>query len=132
MSTHNAAGEPEREALMELLTSSQHAPMSTHNPLSGECEQCPWPLHELGPDAIADAILAKWPRREPEPREVTLSFTPIEGWEDWETGQPNGVGTIESSDSREWFSDARVTHRRRVQTFIGPWEAVTPSTEQPS
>lgn len=60
-----AVGDPEREALIDLLQSAQHAPMETHNHQSGECIQCPWPLHELGPVEIADAILAAGYRREP-------------------------------------------------------------------
>lgn len=53
----------EREALKELLTSSQHAPMDTHSPIDGSCQECPWPLHALGPDEIADALLAAGYRR---------------------------------------------------------------------
>jgi hypothetical protein len=51
-----------------------------------------------------------------------------EGWEvdvddGPEGGQPNGVGTIESSDAREWFSPDRESHHRErlVITVIGPW-----------
>lgn len=47
-----------REALLDLLNSSQHAPMSAHDPRSGECVDCPWPLYALPPEEIADAILA--------------------------------------------------------------------------
>lgn len=39
-----------------------------------------------------------------------------------ETGQPNGVGTIEPSTHREWFTDERVSHDREVHTYTGPWE----------
>ena len=56
------------------------------------------------------------------PGEVTAGF---QHEEDWETGQPNGAGTIEPSDEREWFTAARVTHRRKVHTYTGPWEPVT-------
>lgn len=68
----------------------------------------------------AHTVLAEWQRS---------GFIP-EGWdidveEFWEGGQPNGVGEIESSDSREWFSDERETHHRtRLEvTAIGPWES---------
>ena len=46
-----------RERLIERLNADEHAPMSTHNPETGACTQCPWPLHVLPPEAIADAIL---------------------------------------------------------------------------
>ena len=48
----------DRETLLEVLNSSQHAPMSTHHGETGECLQCPWPLHELGLDEIVGAVLA--------------------------------------------------------------------------
>ena len=44
--------------------------------------------------------------------------------ESWEGGQPNGIGTIEPSDYREWYTPERESHRRRVVTFIGPWEPI--------
>lgn len=61
----HVVGEPEREALIDLLQSAHHAPMETHNRQSGECSECPWPLYALGPVEIADAILAAGYRREP-------------------------------------------------------------------
>lgn len=48
-----------------------------------------------------------------------------EGWEvdsDEEGGQPNGNGTIEPSDYREWFSDMRESHHRQRITLYGSWE----------
>lgn len=47
-----------REALVALLNSPEHAPMNTHDPRDGSCQSCPWPLHEMPPERIADAILA--------------------------------------------------------------------------
>ena len=47
-----------REALLALLRQADHAPMSTHDPRDGSCQSCPWPLHEMPPEDIADAILA--------------------------------------------------------------------------
>jgi hypothetical protein len=46
-----------REALVALLGRPDHAPMSTHDPRDGSCQSCPWPLHEMPPEDIADAIL---------------------------------------------------------------------------
>lgn len=62
----------DRDALIALMQSSQHAPMETHDTRSGECLQCPWPLHALGPEAIADEVLA------------ALSAVPVEGEVEWE------------------------------------------------
>ncbi len=47
-----------REQLVEILNSPQHAPESTHSRADGSCSECPWPLHALPPDRIADAIIA--------------------------------------------------------------------------
>lgn len=49
-----------REALVALLGRPDHAPMSTHDPRDGSCQSCPWPLHEMPPEDIADAILAEF------------------------------------------------------------------------
>lgn len=49
-----------REALVALLNHPDHAPMSTHDPRDGSCRSCPWPLHEMPPEDIADAILAEF------------------------------------------------------------------------
>lgn len=64
------------------------------------------------------SILADWMK----------TGTAPEGWEvdlddDPEGGQPNGVGTIESSSEREWFTKERETHHRErlVITITGPW-----------
>lgn len=47
----------DRETLVDLLNSAQHAPMYTHTP-DGDCIECPVPLHALTPGEITDAILA--------------------------------------------------------------------------
>lgn len=52
-----------RDELLELLMSSQHAPRDTHHGETGECLQCPWPLHALPPDDIADVLTAEVERR---------------------------------------------------------------------
>ena len=47
------------------------------------------------------------------------------GWEvdfEEEGGQPNGAGTIEPSDYREWFTDDRESHHRQHIVLTGPWE----------
>lgn len=49
---------PSREELLAVLNSAEHAPPNTHSPVDGSCQECPWPVHHLGPDVIADAILA--------------------------------------------------------------------------
>lgn len=49
-----------REALVALLGRPDHAPMSTHDPRDGSCQSCPWPLHEMPPEDIADAILSEF------------------------------------------------------------------------
>lgn len=42
-----------------------------------------------------------------------------------EGGQPNGIGEIEPSDAREWFSEMGETHHRArvIVTVTGPWES---------
>ena len=61
---------PSREAMIAALYAPTHAPMSTHHGGTGECLQCPWPVHELGPEEIADAVLALLPgKTEQEVRE---------------------------------------------------------------
>ena len=54
----HAATMPNQKTLIELLESSQHAPMETHDRGNGECLVCPVPLRVLGSDEIADAVLA--------------------------------------------------------------------------
>ena len=58
-----------RDELVTLLTSPQHAPMSDHAPdWSGnpECVSCPWPLHMLPPEEIADVLIAAgWTKGQP-------------------------------------------------------------------
>lgn len=49
---------PSRDDLIELLMREEHAPMGMHDPRDGSCTQCPWPLHMLPPEDIADAVLA--------------------------------------------------------------------------
>lgn len=39
-----------------------------------------------------------------------------------EGGQPNGVGEIEPSDYREWYTEARETHHRKKVTLYGEWQ----------
>lgn len=39
-----------------------------------------------------------------------------------EGGQPNGIGVIEESSYREWYTDERESHQRTVYTFEEPWE----------
>lgn len=48
----------DRDAILELLNSAQHAPMDTHDGRTGECMSCPVPLYTLSPEEIADAIVA--------------------------------------------------------------------------
>lgn len=47
----------DRDELIEVLNSPQHAPESTHSGRDGSCVECPWPLHALPPDRIADAVI---------------------------------------------------------------------------
>src|SRR5690348_11519077 len=47
-----------RDQIVGLMNQSEHAPMSDHDPRDGSCVSCPWPLHALGPEAIADAFMA--------------------------------------------------------------------------
>ena len=50
-----------REDVLNLLYSSQHAPLETHSPIDGACQECPWPLHALSPEDITDALIAQFP-----------------------------------------------------------------------
>ena len=55
-----------RDELVTLLTSPQHAPMSDHHPETGECMSCPWPMHMLPPEEIADVLIAAgWTKGQP-------------------------------------------------------------------
>jgi hypothetical protein len=47
-----------REAIMAVLNAEEHTPMEYHHQDTGECVQCPWPVHALGAVSIADALLA--------------------------------------------------------------------------
>lgn len=51
--------------------------------------------------------------------EALLSHEDVEP--DVEGGQPNGLGHIEPSDSRDWFTPARESHHRHRLTLYGPW-----------
>lgn len=46
----------DREAILDLLNSAQHAPSGDHDQ-DGGCRSCPWPLYMLGPDEVADALV---------------------------------------------------------------------------
>lgn len=48
----------DREALVNVLNSPEHAPMSDHDPRDGSCRSCPWPVHMLAADDIADHLFA--------------------------------------------------------------------------
>lgn len=48
----------DEEKLIALLNSAQHAPPSTHSPVDGSCQECPWPLYTLSPEEIAAAFVA--------------------------------------------------------------------------
>lgn len=48
-----------------------------------------------------------------------------DGWDaevDHEGGQPNGLGEIEPSDEREWFTKARESHHRVKIVLYGEWQ----------
>lgn len=49
---------PSREEVIDRLRAAEHAPMYDHDERDGSCRSCPWPLHMLAPEDIADAILA--------------------------------------------------------------------------
>jgi hypothetical protein len=49
---------PSRENVIDRLRAAEHAPMYDHDERDGSCRSCPWPLHMLAPEDIADAILA--------------------------------------------------------------------------
>lgn len=49
---------PSRESVIDRLRAAEHAPMYDHDERDGSCRSCPWPLHMLAPEDIADAILA--------------------------------------------------------------------------
>ena len=70
-----------REALVALLWQADHAPLSAHDPRDGSCQSCPWPLHEMPPEDIADAILAEFdvtPRGERvKPSVEAVNFTEV-------------------------------------------------------
>lgn len=48
----------DRDELAAFLDSPTHAPMDTHSGRDGSCLECPWPVHELPPADLADAIIA--------------------------------------------------------------------------
>jgi hypothetical protein len=52
-------------------------------------------------------------------------FPDADEWEieeEFEGGQPNGIGEIESNDSREWFFPENETHHRLVYHIRGAWQ----------
>lgn len=110
-----------REALVALLNSPEHAPMSTHDPRDGSCQSCPWPLHEMPPEDIADAILAAgWtPRGEhvkPSVEDVARALYRDDAAhervaDDW--------GDL-SNETREWYRDQA---RAVLALFHGRTEA---------
>lgn len=57
-----SAREELRDEVLAALLKPEHAPMSDHHPVTGECLSCPWPAHELPPEdlatLLADALLA--------------------------------------------------------------------------
>ncbi|MCI4659666.1 hypothetical protein [Cryobacterium zhongshanensis] len=118
-------GETEREALVARMHARNEFDYDecdhgtyTGGPSNGE----PYAMCERQ----ADSLIADGYVHAIEPLPAQVAFAPVENWEVWETGQPNGSGVIEPSDNREWFSADRVTHHRRVHTFIGPWEPIGP------
>ena len=46
-----------REKVSGVLMGEVHAPMTHHDPHDGSCVSCPWPVHELGPEEITDALI---------------------------------------------------------------------------
>jgi hypothetical protein len=51
------------EVLTDALMQPTHAPMSTHDPRTGECCECPWPVYALpAPDVAAHlaAVVRAW------------------------------------------------------------------------
>lgn len=73
--------------------------------------------HELSWDA---RNVRAWEAAEALSQPVQVEDTEYE--ERWEYGQPNGLGEIEPSWYREWYTPERETHRRKVITLTGPWE----------
>ena len=73
------------------------------------------------------ALLVRALLDEKKPKAGIRDVFPIsEGWEleqDVEGGQPNGVGTIEPNDAREWFYTENETHHRTRIVLYGPWQA---------
>lgn len=52
------ASDEVREAVAAEWQRPEHAPMSDHDPRTGECVSCPWPAYMvLGPSGLADAAL---------------------------------------------------------------------------
>lgn len=46
----------DRDELEAFLDSPTHAPRDTHSGADGSCLECPWPVHELPPADLADAL----------------------------------------------------------------------------
>lgn len=73
----------------------------------------------------AAAKATRFAEREQDRAELVASLG-AEQWvevdDDLEGGQVNGGGVeIEPTSYREWFTEERETHHRRVVTLCGPW-----------
>jgi hypothetical protein len=48
----------QRETVADRFSAPEHAPMSDHDPRTGECVSCPWPARQVLSDVeLADAAL---------------------------------------------------------------------------
>ena len=74
-----------REELIQELLRSEHAPMIDHDPYDGSCRSCPWPLHLLSPDDIADALIAEGWRKTPSREAIARVLFP----NTFDTGRPD-------------------------------------------
>lgn len=63
-----------RDELIADLSREEHAPMSDHDPRDGSCRSCPWPIYMLGPDDIADALIAEGWRKKPSREEMARAI----------------------------------------------------------
>lgn len=99
----------EREALIELLESPQHAPMIDHDSRTGECLVCPIPLHACSPDEIADALLAAgWTR--PVPADGEVEAAP--------EAEIKGRGAVGVRGYNDWLRDYRQAQRECLRDAI--------------
>lgn len=80
-----------RERIFAVLMSPEHAPMDDHDPRDGSCRSCPWPVYQLGPEGITDALLAAGLTipapvdREKVARAIFTSAAPLLHGDTWET-----------------------------------------------